>query len=112
MRCIDTRHRRAGAYHRIQRHDTKLRVLCGKTVHQVDLRGNSDHGPGIGFVDGPDDGVCGSDLVGELDNLMSALGVHEDEAVGILGTECRNMLGPEALVDRAVSLPQDQGGLL
>ena len=41
-----------------------------------------------------------------------ALGVDDDDAVGVLGPEGGDVLGPEALVDRAVALPQQEGGLL
>ena len=37
--------------------------------------------------------------------------MDEDEAVGVLGTKGVDVLGSEALVDRAVTLPQQQGGV-
>ena len=51
-------------------------------------------------------------IVAHLDDLVRALGVHHHDAVGVLGTERVDVLGPEALVDRAVTLPQQEGGLL
>ena len=38
-------------------------------------------------VDGLDDVVGGADLVGELAHLVAALGVGDDDAVGVLGPE-------------------------
>ena len=65
-----------------------------------------------GLVDGPDDDVGRPHLVGHLHHVVGALGVDEHDAVGVLGPEGVDVLGPEALVDRAVALPQQQGGLL
>ena len=41
-----------------------------------------------------------------------ALRVHDDDAVGVLGAEGGDVLRPEALVDRAVALPEQEGGVL
>ena len=60
-------------------------------------------------LDRPDDGVGRADLVGQLDHLVGALGVDRTMPVGVLGPERRDVLGPEALVHRAVALPQQQG---
>ena len=46
------------------------------------------------------------DQVGHLHDVVGALGVHHDDPVGVLGPEGRHVLGPEALVDRAVALPR------
>ena len=41
-------------------------------------------------------------------DLVGTLGVDHDDAVGVLGPEGLDVLGPEALVDRAVALPQQE----
>ena len=43
---------------------------------------------------------------------MGALGVHDDDAVGVLGAEGLDVLGAEPLVHRAVPLPQQERRLL
>ena len=65
-----------------------------------------------GGVDGLDDEVGRSDLVGQLADLAAALGVGHHDAVRVLGPERLDVLGPEALVDGAVAPPQEEGGLL
>ena len=45
----------------------------------------------------------------ELHDLVGTLGMDEDHSVRMLGTECRDVLGLEALMDRAMALPEDQG---
>ena len=45
-------------------------------------------------------------------HLVRALGVGDDDAVGVLGPEGLDVLGAEALVHRAVALPQQERGLL
>ena len=41
-------------------------------------------------------------------DVVRALGVHDDLDVGMLGPERRDVLGPEALVHRAVALPEQE----
>ncbi len=45
-------------------------------------------------------------------DLVAALRVGDDDAVGVLGPEGVDVLRPEALVHRAMPLPQQEGGLL
>ena len=51
-------------------------------------------------------------MVGQLAGVVAALGVRDDDAVGVLGSEGLDVLGQEPLVHRAVALPEQQGGLL
>ena len=60
----------------------------------------------------PDDEVGRTDLVGHLDHLVGALGMDDDDPVGVLGPEGVDVGRAEPLVDRAVALPQQQGGRL
>ena len=47
-----------------------------------------------------------------LAHLVGALGVHDHDAVGVLGPERLDVLGLEALVHRAVALPEQERRLL
>ena len=91
-------------------------VLSGvssvEPVHQVDLGADGDDRADRGGLDGLDDVVGGADLVGQLAHVVGALGVHDDDAVGVLGPEGVDVLRAEALVHRAVALPQQEGRLL
>ena len=63
-------------------------------------------------VDRLDDEVGRAHLVGQLADLPGALGVGHDDATGVIGPELLDVLGPEALVDRAVTSPEEEGGVL
>ena len=54
------------------------------------------------------DALRGADLVGHLDDVVCALGVHHDLAVGVLGAGRLDVRGTEALVHGAVALPQQE----
>ena len=68
--------------------------------------------PGRGLLDPVEDPLGRADLVGELDHVVRALGVHDHLAVRVVGAELRDVLGAEALVHRAVALPQQERRLL
>ena len=91
-------------------------VLSGRLVARRCTRWISvptrDGRPGRGRLDGLDDVVGRPDLVGERAHLVRALGVGDDDAVRVLGAERLDVLGPEALVHRAVALPQQERRLL
>ena len=68
--------------------------------------------PGGAASTSPDDVLGRADPVGELAHVVRALGVHDHLAVGVLGPERGDVLGPEALVHRAVALPEQERRLL
>ena len=105
---VDAEHGRARADQGVERLDSELRVLGRQALHQVDLGAHADHRPGGGGVDSPDDEVGRSHLVGHVDHLGRALGVHDHDAFGVPGPEVRHVGDGEPLVDRAVALPQQE----
>ena len=68
----------------------------------------ADHRARRRRLDPLEDPLGGADPVGELDDVVRALGVHDHLAVGVLGPERGDVLGPEALVHRAVPLPEQE----
>jgi hypothetical protein len=109
---VDAVHRRARADQRVERHHGLVRVLLGQPVHQVYLGAHGDGRPRRQRVERLDDVVGGADLVGEQHGLVGALGVHDHDAVGVLGPEGGHVVGREPLVDRAVAPPQQEAGVL
>jgi hypothetical protein len=60
---------------------TSCRVLVVQPLDQMDLGADPEDGPGRSF-DGPDDEVGRTHPVGQLDHLVGALGVDDDDPVG------------------------------
>ncbi len=112
MSQVDPEHRRARADERVERDDGQVGVLAGEPVDEVDLRADGDRGAGGRGRDGPDDVVRRADLIGHLDDLVGALGMHDDDAVRMLGTERFDVRRREPLVHRAVALPEQERGFL
>ena len=112
MREIDPVHRRARADQRVERQDRLVRVLLGEAVHEVDLGADRDRRTSRRSLDGLDDVARRADLVGHGDRLVWRLWVDHDDAVRVLGAERGDLLGREPLVDRAVALPEEEGGVL
>ena len=106
---VDAEHRRAGTHERVEGDHGPVRVLARQAVYEMDLGSHRHRGAGLGGCDRGDDVVRGADLVGDLDDLAAALGMHDHDAVGVLGAKRRHVLGPEPLVNRTVPLPQKQG---
>ena len=72
-------------------------VLSGRlvveAVDEVDLGADRDDRADRGRLDRSDDVVGGADLVGERADVVGALGVHDHDAVGVLGPERLDVLG-------------------
>ena len=58
------------------------------------------------------DALGRADPVGELDDVVRALRVHDHLDAGVLGPGGLDVLGTEALVHRAVALPEQQRRVL
>ena len=67
-------------------------MLVGEALHEVDLGPDPDGRARRGRVDGADDEVGRADEVGDLHDLVGALGVHDDQPVGVRGAEGRDVL--------------------
>jgi hypothetical protein len=105
----------AGADERVQGHHRYAAVLVGQPLDQVDLGGDRDGHAGLlrlRLLDRRDDVVGAADLVGQFDHVMGAFRVGDHQPVRMGGPELGHMGGSEALMDGAVSLPEQEAGLL
>ena len=75
--------------------DTTVLSGCSSrhALHHVDLGADAEHRARRRCLDPLEDALGRADLVGELDDLVRALGVHDDLAVGVLGPERGDVLG-------------------
>ena len=112
MRGVDAIHRRAQALAVAQDRDVDAAGLrlVREAVHEVDLGADGPVAARRGLLDVADDGFSGAVQVGEVDDLLAALGMHEHrDAAGVrkAGAGLPDVLGPEELVNRAVPGPQE-----
>ena len=85
----------------------------GEALHHVDLGADRRAPRPAGASRDPLlDALGRADPVGDLDDVVRALGVHDDLDAGVLGAGRRDVLGPEALVHRAVALPEQERRVL
>ena len=68
----------------------------------------ADHRAGGRVGDPLLDALGRADPVGDLDDVVRALGVHDHLDAGVLGPDGVDVLGPEALVHGAVALPEQE----
>jgi len=105
---VDAVHRRARADLRVKADDGLVGVLLGKTIHQVHFRPDRPAGAGGGILHHFEDVLGASVEVTGENHIELALGVDEDVDAGILGARLLNLLDGEALMDTAMSLPQNE----
>ena len=75
---------------------SRSRVLVRQPMDEVDLGRDADRGACRRGVDVADDRVGGADLVGELDDLVGALGVDEHHPAGVLRRKAATCSGGSA----------------
>jgi len=76
----------------------------------VDFRAHSEHGARRGFADHLQQAFGGTDGVGFLADLPPAFRMGDHAYAGIFGPHLVDMLGQEALMNGAMSLPHDDSG--
>ena len=104
---VDAVHRRAVADILLQEADLLLGELLAESAHQVEFGADHPFGACGCGGDGLDDLLGGSDLVGELDDLVSALRVDDHLDARDIPAGRLDRLHREAPVHRAVPAPQD-----
>ena len=93
MRSVDPEHRRARADERVEGDDGLVGMLGGHALHHVDLGADGEHRSRRRRLDPFEDALGRSDAVGDLDDLVRALGVDDHLTSGMLGAECVDVLG-------------------
>ena len=76
----------------------------GEAVDEVDLGADGEAGAGCALLDGLDDLLGGAEDVGLLADLPAALWVDDDGHAGFVAADAVDVLGEEALMDRASGL--------
>ena len=104
---VDAVHRRAVADGLVEEDDPLVGVLGGQPLHEVELGADRPGRAGRRGLDGLDDELRRADQVGLEDDLVRALGVHQDLDAGDGGAQVVDGVLGEAAVHRAVALPED-----
>jgi hypothetical protein len=107
VRQVDAVHCRAVADVLLEEDDALLGELRSQTLHEVELGADRPGRARGRRRDGLDDPLGRPDLVGQLDDLVPALGVDDDPYVGHLAASRLDRLHREAPVHRAVPAPED-----
>src|SRR5260221_7568786 len=107
MLGCNAKHRGARAYAGIERHDLAIGHFFGKPVEQVNLGAPRPLRVRRRLRDSFDDAFGGADLVGGLRYFKAALRMDDYANAWVLAANALDMLRLEALMDRAVALPQD-----
>src|SRR6476660_9656482 len=77
VRCVDAEHGRAGAHERVERHDRLVRILPGHALHHMDLGGDPEGSARRCGLDPLEDAFGRTDPIGNLDDIMRALGMDD-----------------------------------
>src|SRR6266446_3497051 len=103
----DAEHRGADTNAGIERDDFVIPQFLAEAVDEVDFRADGPlRASGRSFY-GFDNAFCRADLIGGLGNLEAAFGMRDDANAGMLAADARDLLRREALVHRAIALPED-----
>src|SRR5450631_4102635 len=91
----------------VERHYFVARHFLAEPIDQVDFGADRPLRALGGFRDGLDDAFGRADLIGGLGYLEAAFRMHDHANAGMLAADTLDVLGREALVHRAVALPQN-----
>src|SRR5205814_7136527 len=81
--------------------------FLAKTIDEVNFGIDGQLSASWRRLDGFAAALCRADLIGGLGNLQTALGVNDDANAGMLAADALNLLRREALMNRAIALPED-----
>src|ERR1700674_1632926 len=103
----DTKHRGTDADAGIKRDDFAVLQFLAEAIDQVDLRADGPLGAGWRSLDGFEDALGRTDLVGGLGHFKAAFRMDDHADAGMLAADALDLLRREALVHRAVALPEN-----
>src|SRR6266403_5080690 len=103
----DTEHRRANADAGIERNDFVVLQFLAEAVDEMDFGADGPLSAGGRSLDGFDDALGRTDLIGGLCDFEAAFGMHDDANAGMLAADTLDLLRREALVHGAIALPED-----
>src|SRR5258706_13207223 len=103
----DTEHRRADANAGIERDNFVVLQFLAEPVGEVDFGADGPLSAGGRSLNGFDDALGRTDLIGGLCDFEAAFGMHDDANAGMLAADALDLLRREALVHGAIALPED-----
>src|SRR5258707_8567511 len=103
----DAKHRRADANAGIERDDFVVPQFLAEAVDEVDFGADGPLSAGGRSLNGFDDSLGPTDLIGGLCDFEAAFGMHHDANARMLAADALDLLRPETLVPGAIALPED-----
>src|SRR5882724_1582729 len=104
-------HRGADANTGIERDHFVILQFLAEAIDEVNFRADSPLGAGRRSLDSFDDAFGRADLIGGLGDFETAFRMGDDADAGMLAADAVDLLGREALVHRAVALPENDAGV-
>src|SRR5215469_16767059 len=103
----DSKHRRANAHAGIERDHFAVFQFLSEAIYEVNFGAHRPFRSGVSGHNGLADAFGRADLVGSLRHLETAFGMNDDANAGLFASDRVDVLGAEALMDRAVALPEN-----
>src|SRR5260370_11851315 len=103
----NTEHRRADADAGIERNDFVVPQFLAEAIDEVDFGADGPLGACRRSLDGFDNALGRTDLIGGLRDFETAFGMRDDANAGMLAADALDLLRREALVHRTIAFPKD-----
>src|SRR6202040_391360 len=107
MHRSDAKHGGADAHAAIERHYMAIFQFFAQAIDHVNFRAHGPFRSGRRGFDHANDALGRADFVGGLRNFKFTFGMNDDPDGGIFSAYFGDLFGREALVHRAVALPQN-----
>src|SRR5712692_985719 len=107
----DAEHGSADANARIERDDLVVFQFLAETVDEMNFRADGPLGAGGGSLDGFNNALGRTDLIGGLGDLEATFGMRDDANAGMFAPNALDLLRCEALVHGTIAFPEDDAGV-